>query len=45
MKPITIRLTDEEKQDALSKAEQYGLPTLSALIRFAIKMLRRPKNG
>ena len=38
----SIRLTDEEKQQAMQKAEAYGLRSLAALIRFAIQQLKHP---
>jgi len=42
-KPTTIRLTDEEKADAMRKAESLGITTLADLIRHAIKKLRVPQ--
>jgi hypothetical protein len=37
---ISIRLTDEEKQEALAKGEELGIRTLAGVIRYAIKKLR-----
>lgn len=42
-KPTTIRLSDEDKEAALRKGEEWGLRDLSAIIRFALKRLRSPK--
>lgn len=38
--PTTIRLTEEEKQEAMQKAQTLGLRTLSDFIRYAIKRTR-----
>lgn len=44
----SIRLPAEEREMARQKMEAYGLPSLAALIRVAIKQLKTPedyKNG
>lgn len=41
----SIRLSEQEKEQAQEKAEAYGLPSLAALIRFAIKKLPTPARS
>lgn len=40
---ITIRISDEERQQMEEKANLYGLASVSALIRFAVQNLPKPK--
>lgn len=40
----TIRLTDEEKEEAMKKARAHGLTTLADVIRMALKKLRSPNS-
>lgn len=42
--PTTIRLTDEEKALAQAKADAYGVRTLAAIIRMALRRLPMPKR-
>lgn len=39
----SIRLTPEDRKIAQEKADAYGLPSLAALIRFAIRQLKDPR--
>jgi hypothetical protein len=41
----SIRLNNEDKRLAREKAAAYGLPSLAALVRFAIKQLKSPQRS
>jgi hypothetical protein len=42
--PRSIRLSDDDYEEALLKADAWGLRGLSAVSRFAIKRLPYPKK-